>query len=246
MDQFHPERVLAVTEAYELPKYVQASETLIRDIAAGRLRDGERLAPEREMAARMGIAVGTLRKALSELQDRGLVERIQGSGNYVRHRPEASGLYAFFRLERLEGGGLPTADLIDVVRLRKSEDLPAFGRASTGFRIRRLRRLAAEPVALEEVWLDGSWSKQITASDLSESLYLFYRRNLNLWIARAEDRVGLAPPPPWGQSLGVFAGQTAGYIERFAKTESGEVAEYSRTWFNTDRARYVSRMTSEG
>lgn len=231
------------TEAYALPKYVQASETLIRDISAGRLRDGERLAPEREMAAQMGIAVGTLRKALSELEERGLVERIQGSGNYVRHRPEASGLYAFFRLERLEGGGLPTADLLDVRRMEKPADLPRFGRSTHGFRIQRMRRLSALPVAIEEIWLDGVWAEDIAARDLSESLYLYYRRSLNLWIAKAEDRIGIAPVPDWGRSLDVFQSEIAGYVERWGRTESNEVAEYSRTWFNADRARYVSRMT---
>ena len=40
---------------------------LIRDIAAGRLSEGERLPPEREMAAELGIAVGTLRQALADL-----------------------------------------------------------------------------------------------------------------------------------------------------------------------------------
>ncbi|MEM9426319.1 MAG: GntR family transcriptional regulator [Pseudomonadota bacterium] len=233
-------------EAHALPKYVQASETLIRDISAGRLRDGERLAPEREMAARMGIAVGTLRKALSELEGRGLVERIHGSGNYVRHRPQASGLYAFFRLERLDGGGLPTADLFEVDRMAKPSDLPKFGRSDTAHRIRRIRRLSATPVALEEIWLDGAWAEHIDPEKLSESLYLFYRRSLNLWITRAEDRVGIAPVPEWGRSLDVFKGDTAGYVERWGQTEAGEVAEYSRTWFNADRARYVSRMTGEG
>lgn len=234
------------TEAHALPKYVQASETLIRDISAGRLRDGERLAPEREMAARMGIAVGTLRKALSELEGRGLVERIHGSGNYVRHRPQSSGLYAFFRLERLDGGGLPTADLFEVGRMAKPGDLPKFGRSDTAHRIRRIRRLSATPVALEEIWLDGVWADRIDPEKLSESLYLFYRRSLNLWITRAEDRVGIAPVPDWGRSLDVFKGDTAGYVERWGQTEAGEVAEYSRTWFNADRARYVSRMTGEG
>ncbi len=234
------------TEAHALPKYVQASETLIRDISAGRLRDGERLAPEREMAADMGIAVGTLRKALSELENRGLLERIQGSGNYIRHRPEASGLYAFFRLERLEGGGLPTADLLEVKRLTKPADLPRFGNSPEGHRIRRIRRLSAEPVALEEIWLDATWADRIDPERVSESLYLFYRRSLNLWIARAEDRIGVAPLPDWGRSLGLFSSEAAGYVERFGETEAGEVAEYSRTWFNPERARYVSRMSNEG
>jgi GntR family transcriptional regulator len=60
-----------------LPIYLQVTELIIRDIAAGRLIDGEKLPPERDMAADLGIAVGTLRKALAELQNRGLLERVQ-------------------------------------------------------------------------------------------------------------------------------------------------------------------------
>ena len=230
------------TEAQALPKYIQASETLIRDIMAGRLRDGERLAPERDMAASMGIAVGTLRKALGELEARGLIERIQGSGNYIRHQDDTSGVYAFFRLERLDGGGLPTADLYEVERVEKPRDLPRFGSSIHAHRIRRIRRLSAEPVALEEIWLDAKWAERIEPKRLSESLYLYYRRSLNLWIARAEDRIGVAAVPDWGRGLGVFSSETAGFVERFGETETGEVAEYSRTWFNSDRARYVSRI----
>ena len=66
-----------------LPKYVQTAELLIREIAAGRLADGARLPPERDMAGDLDISVGTLRKALNDLTDRGLLERVQGSGNYV-------------------------------------------------------------------------------------------------------------------------------------------------------------------
>jgi len=40
-----------------LPKYVQIAEMLIRDIAAGRLADGARLPPEREMAEGLGVRV---------------------------------------------------------------------------------------------------------------------------------------------------------------------------------------------
>ena len=54
--------------ARTLPMFVQVSELLIREIAAGRLIDGERLPPEREMAKSLHVSVGTLRKALAELE----------------------------------------------------------------------------------------------------------------------------------------------------------------------------------
>ena len=41
-----------------LPLYLQVAELVVRDIAAGRLIDGERLPPEREMAAQVGGRYG--------------------------------------------------------------------------------------------------------------------------------------------------------------------------------------------
>lgn len=233
-----------MAEASALPIYVQTAELLIRDIAAGRLLDGERLAPERKMAGDMGISVGTLRKALAELEGKGLLDRVQGSGNYVRAEkaPEA-GIYAFFRLERVEGGGLPTAEVLSVDRLRKPADAPDFGPSDEGHRIRRLRRLSGVAAALEEIWLDGSHARELTRRDLLESLYLYYRRNLGLVIARAEDRIGIGVMPGWGgPSAPSTEGAPCGYIERVSFDPSGQPVEFSRTWYDASRVRYVSRL----
>lgn len=228
----------------DLPIYQRTAEQLIREIAAGRLLDGERLPPERDLAADLGISVGTLRKSLADLQQRGLLERRQGSGNYIRTGPEAAGLYAFFRLELADGGGgLPTAKVISVAELEKPNDAPAFGRASTGHRIRRLRSVGGVPAALEEVWLDGDRAAKITASDLSESLYLYYRDELGLVITRAEDRVGLQTVPGWAPEMFTLEpGSAAGFVERIGTDQYGTEVEYSRTWFDASRLRYVMRL----
>lgn len=226
-----------------LPRYIQISEMLVREIMAGRLIDGERLKPEREMAADLGLAVGTLRKALAELEAKGLLERVQGSGNYVRHRPEVPSLYAMFRLELVQGGGLPTAEVLSVARLPKPAGVPAFGPSAEGHRIRRLRRLSGVPVAAEEIWLDGDRAAEVRREDLSESLYHFYRTRLGFWIARAEDRVGLAPAPDWAPAdFGPRPGDICGHVERVARAQDGAPCEYSRTWFDAARARYVQRL----
>lgn len=226
-----------------LPIYLQITELLVRDIAAGRLIDGERLAPEREMAEQLGIAVGTLRKALAELQARGLLERVQGSGNYVKAVSDPKSLYAMFRLELIGGGGLPTAEVMDVVRLPKPADLPEFGASPEAHRIRRLRRLSGKPAAVEEIWLDGSYVDRIAADDLSESLYLYYRTRLSLWIVRAEDQVGLDTVPDWAPSaFGLAPGLPAPHVLRISHGQDGARAEVSRTWFDHTVARYVARL----
>ncbi|TNM63569.1 GntR family transcriptional regulator [Aliirhizobium smilacinae] len=226
-----------------LPIYLQITELLIRDIASGRLIDGEKLSPEREMSERLGIATGTLRKALAELQSRGMLERVQGSGNYVRAVSNPQSVYAMFRLELLEGGGLPTAEVLDVQRLPKPANFPAFGTSGEGHRIRRIRRLSGKVAALEEIWLDGGYVDVIEPADLSESLYLYYRTRLGLWIARAEDRIGLDMVPDWApDTFGRRAGEPAVQVFRISEAQDGKRAEVSRTWIDHSVARYVSRL----
>lgn len=226
-----------------LPLYVQISEMLIRDIAAGRLLEGERLPPERDMAADLGISVGTLRKALSELTRKGMLYRVQGSGNYIRSSAEATGVYAFFRLERLDGGGLPTAQVLSIDLMDKPADLPAFGDSPRAHRIRRLRRLGGTPAAVEEIWLDGRWADRLLPDDLSNSLYHSYKTRLGLLITRAEDRVWLGSVPDWAPpEFPPERGAACGFVERISRGQNGQSVEYSRTWFDAGTTRYVARM----
>jgi GntR family transcriptional regulator len=226
-----------------LPKYVQVSEMLIRDIAAGHLAGGVRLPPEREMAVELGISVGTLRKALLDLTEKGLLERVQGSGNYVRNKPDVNSVYTLFRLEKTKGGGLPTAEVLSVDRLGKPKDAPDFGPDNEAHRIRRLRYLDGDLIALEEIWLDGSVRDTIARKDLSDSLYQFYRADLGITIAQVEDRIGVAGLPRWTpEQFHLRRGVPIGYIERVSWTADALPLEFSRTWFDNNKARYVSRM----
>ncbi len=226
-----------------LPKYVQVSEMLIREIAAGHLADGARLPPERDMAAELGVSVGTLRKSLADLEEKGMLDRIHGSGNYVRHKASVDSVYGLFRLELLRGGGLPTAQVLSVDRMQKPTDTPKFGPASEGHRIRRIRSLGQTVVALEEIWIDGSLRDQIDGSDLSDSLYLYYRDELGLVIASVTDQIGVGQVPDWTPAqYHQLVGAHCGFIERLGWNAQGDTVEFSRTWFDSDRARYVSRM----
>ncbi len=229
--------------AHSLPVYQQITELLIRDIAAGRLIEGERLPPERAMADDLGIAVGTLRKALGLLEQKGMLDRVQGSGNYVRAVSDPQSLYAMFRLELLTGGGLPTAQVLSVDRLDKPADLPAFGQSPQAHRIRRVRRLSGQIAALEEIWLDGSYIPAIAAADLSESLYLYFRSKLGLRIVRAEDQVGLGRVPDWSPAAFPHPpGTPLPHVLRLSWAQDGARAEVSRTWIDHETTRYVARL----
>src|ERR671923_2005166 len=63
---------------------VDVAEGALRQwLATGRHRSGERLPPEQELSARLGISRGTLRTALRRLEESGEIVRRQGSGTFV-------------------------------------------------------------------------------------------------------------------------------------------------------------------
>ncbi|MGC6517309.1 MAG: GntR family transcriptional regulator [Candidatus Puniceispirillaceae bacterium] len=222
-----------------LPVFLQIAEHIARQISAGHLLPDAKLPGEREMAHEYKVAVGTLRKSLAHLTQLGLLRRKQGSGNYIARNENAASLYSFFRLELHHGGGLPSARLLDVTKLQKPDDLPEFGTSSFGHRFRRIRYLDDWPVALEEIWLDGACADHIEAANVSDALYHYYKTELGQWVVKAEDSIGLAPPPSWYKGA---LNNPMGFIERFGWSQDAIAIEYSRTWYAADRARYVSRL----
>lgn len=236
-----------------LPLYMQLSELLTREIAAGRWQPGERLPTEAALAQRLGVAIGTLRKALAELEARGLLLRRQGSGTYLRQLQEQGqrSVYGFFRLERADGGGgLPSADVLALDCIARPAGLPALGGAADDepqpiWRVRRLRLLDQQPVALEDICFDARGRGSLTLADLHESLYRFYEQRLGLWITRVDDRIGLDAVPHWPDAaphaLALPPGAPAVQVLRRAWSQHGVLEEVSSTWFDSRVARYGAR-----
>ena len=195
------------------------------------------------MAKDHNVTVRTLRKALDRLTETGLLIRKQGSGNYIQKNENANSIYSFFRLERPQGGGLPSARMLRVDSIKKPAALPNFGGSSFAHRFRRQRFLDNLPVAVEEIWLDQSCADKVNEAQVSQSLYKYYKERLNVWIVRVEDWVGLSEVPQWADGLLAIApGIRCGFIERYGWSEKNKKVEYSRTWYDADAARYVSRL----
>lgn len=234
--------LVAVSNTTPLPLYLQISESISREIAAGRFNDGDRLPPEHQLAKQFATTVRTLRKALTELQQQGMIDTVQGSGNYVCVTNQVRSIYSMFRLELPDGGGLPTAQVLQVKELNKPSSLPSFGTSNRATRLRRLRCLDQIAIAVEEIWLDLD-AGGIDVNQLSDSLYRYYQLKLGFWIHRAEDKVSISKLPTWApRSLGNKAGDMFGYVERFSWAQASTPVEYSRTWFNPEKARYVQRL----
>ena len=66
------------------------ADMLRRSILAGEYRPGDRLPPERELAAQRGVGRGTVRETFRELEKLGLVDIRHGGGVTVRSMDQAS------------------------------------------------------------------------------------------------------------------------------------------------------------
>ncbi len=66
------------------PKYQKLFDSLKADILAGRFQPGQKLPSEAALVQRSGTSRITVGRAIRELQNLGLVDRVAGSGTYVR------------------------------------------------------------------------------------------------------------------------------------------------------------------
>jgi DNA-binding transcriptional MocR family regulator len=69
------------------PVYLAITRALESDIARGRILAGDRLPTHRDLAAELGVNVGTITRAYGEARRRGLIEGEVGRGTFVRMRP---------------------------------------------------------------------------------------------------------------------------------------------------------------
>src|ERR687895_533360 len=98
---------------------VDNTERALRNwLEHGAHRTGDRLPPELELAAMLGVSRGTLRTALERLEGTGEITRRQGSGTYVGQavRPTAfheglEVLRPYSELARRRGVALTVRDL---------------------------------------------------------------------------------------------------------------------------------------
>ncbi|MDR3495879.1 MAG: PLP-dependent aminotransferase family protein [Ancalomicrobiaceae bacterium] len=70
--------------ASQLPRYLAIAEAIGADIRAGKLAVGDRLPPQRALAARLGIDFTTVARGYVEAQKRGLVDSHVGQGTFVK------------------------------------------------------------------------------------------------------------------------------------------------------------------
>ena len=74
---------IVISAGSELPIYRQVMRQITDAIAGGRLRPGDKLTSQRELAEQLVIAPLTVKKAYDELEREGLIRTERGRGTFV-------------------------------------------------------------------------------------------------------------------------------------------------------------------
>jgi GntR family transcriptional regulator len=160
------------------PSLVDIAEEALRNwLATGRHRPGERLPPEQELSAHLGISRGTLRTALQRLEDTGEIVRRQGSGTYVGRAVSTSldegleKLVSYSTLARERGVKLEVGDLRVEERPLRPETAEIFGLPSdtAAIQVARVILMDGEP---------GAWMRDVVHPDVELPSTTRIRRQL--------------------------------------------------------------------
>ena len=74
------------------PLYLGIVDALARDVAAGKLAADFRLPTQRDLADRLGVAIGTVTRAYAEAALRGLIRSEGRRGPFVCEPPTSRGI----------------------------------------------------------------------------------------------------------------------------------------------------------
>jgi len=234
-----------LSTASEMPSHARIEQWLAGAIGNGDIVAGDRLPPESDFAARLGVSRMTLRQSLAALEGRGLLQRKRGrAGGTFVSRPriecDLTGLPGFTEQMRRAhvraGARVVRAGVVEAPpAVAEGLDLP---RGAAVFEIVRVRLAEGEPLALEETYLAVSDFPGLLDHELTGSLYSL--------MGRAYDH---APHTAWewlepviateeqARRLETEKGAAMMLVTRTAYTEAGKPIEHAFDRYRADRTR---------
>ena len=218
-------------------KYAQIVEQIEHAIAEGRLAPGDRLPPERELAAEHGVSRMTVRQALQTLEARGLLRRTIGrSGGSFVARP---------KLERDLGTFSGLSEQLRRQGVTAGAHVISAAEVDGAIAIVRVRLADGEPFALERSSFPADRFRGLLELDLTGSLYDLLDECFDAAPVRAVERIEpVLADAEEAEALGVPLAAPLMLVDRIAYDSGGLVVETARDVFRGDRTRIVA-WTSE-
>ncbi|KYO66940.1 GntR family transcriptional regulator [Thermovenabulum gondwanense] len=184
---------MAVNRRKPLPLYYQLKNELLEDIKKGVYRENEKIPSENELQKLYNVSLITVRKALSDLVQEGILYRIQGKGTFVA-KPKIQrflSLQSFTEEMKQKGIELETKILKFLKEYADNEIGEALNLDSDKnvWVIERLRIGNGEPIAIQKSYLPCYLFKNFNLEYFknSNSLYEIIKTKYDIVPYRAEE-----------------------------------------------------------
>ncbi|MFC9690872.1 GntR family transcriptional regulator [Kribbella sp. NPDC056951] len=184
---------ISIDRTSPVPLYHQLAEQLTAAISGGTLRPGDPFENEIAMSDRLGLSRPTVRRAISELVNKGLLVRRRGIGTTVANRmvhrkAELTSLYD----DLIREGRTPRTDVLSLTTEAHDDRAAEMLGLPTGtplVSIVRLRYAGDQPLAILRNWLPPALNDLTTADLERDGLYAVLRaRGIRPTVAR--QRIG--------------------------------------------------------
>lgn len=229
-----------------LPLYLQIKEMLVRQIRSGLYQPHQALPTEQQLMDQYRVSRITVRRALSDLANEGLVYRKVGRGTFVAADPIVETVTELVgHLEELQRRGLdPEVVLLEQeVRMAPPEAMAALRDAAVVLFTRRRVAVYGEPLLLLDLCLPSDIGLLLDPQELTGVPVhaLLERRGLVAYAG--EQRVAArGVTVREGELLGIDPGAPVLEVVRTEWTSSGRELLWSRALYRGDRYQYVIQL----
>lgn len=231
-------------------KYQTLKEKLKERIQSGFYRESNCLPAERELCEEYDASRMTVRKAVSELEEEGVLYKVRGKGTFIKNTGKInqtlSKLTSFS--EDMEARGMIPGSkilVLDVILANEaiSENL-GLEVGEKVIMLRRLRLADREPMAIETTYLSHKLFADIFHRLADEnSLYQLMREELGIFPKRAIQSVEVSSLMEWEASLlGNRELQAALLIHRRTFDGEGIPLEYVESKYRSDKYKFYIEL----
>ncbi|KPL82288.1 hypothetical protein SE15_08765 [Thermanaerothrix daxensis] len=225
-----------------IPLYHQLKSYLQDQILQGLLKPGERIPTERELEKRFKISRTTVRQAIGDLINEGLLVRVHGKGTFVAQPriQQHLGLLTSFTQDMEAQRRTPASRVLQFEMLPASPQVARALQLKIGEMVivlKRVRLADGQPLALETAYLPAGPFRALLDLDMSQrSLYATLKAHFGVEPWRALQQIeAVACPAEEARHLQVSKGGPILHIYRTTFDQSNHPFEFVESYYRSDR-----------
>jgi GntR family transcriptional regulator len=232
------------------PLYAALESQIAAGISGGEFPAGTQLPTEEQLIQRFSVSRTTVRKAIQNLSDRGLIEIRRGTGTFVAQpkiTQDLTELTGF--VEDMEAlGHTASARLIDRRVVSADGYVAQRLRIAIGtnvMRIQRVRMANGIGMSFDETYLPLHVGEQIVRHDLEANpIFALLEQRYGIALVEADYNLeAVSATFDVAAALSVQVGSPIFLIERTSYTVGDQPVDYEKLFYRGDLIRFKTRLT---